>query len=173
MTSAGTLKVTTPTDREIVMTRVFDAPRSLVFDAMSKPELLRKWLLGPPGWSMVVCEVDQRVGGVFRHVWRKDDGTEMAMRGVYREVVPPERIVRTESIEFGCEPQAGEQLAAVVLAEQGGKTLLTLTVLYPSREARDATLASGMERGVAASYDRLEQLLVSSPTHDAVHAGAG
>ena len=165
MTSAGTLKVTTPTDREIVMTRVFDAPRSLVFDAMSKPELLRKWLLGPPGWSMVVCEVDQRVGGVFRHVWRKDDGTEMAMRGVYREVVPPERIVRTETFEFGCEAQAGEQVGTLVLTEHGGKTLLTLTVLYPSKEARDATIASGMEHGVGASYDRLAELLASTPGH--------
>jgi uncharacterized protein YndB with AHSA1/START domain len=91
MNNSATLKVTTPTDREIVITRVFDAPRTLVWEAMSKPELLKRWLFGPPGWSMVVCEDDPRVGGAFRCAWRGPDGTEMAMRGVYREVVPPER----------------------------------------------------------------------------------
>jgi uncharacterized protein YndB with AHSA1/START domain len=159
MKDTGTLQVTTPTDREIVMTRVFDAPRGLVFDAMSKPELLLRWLSGPPGWSMVLCESDLKVGGVFRHVWRGPGGKEMAMRGVYREVVPPERIVRTESFDVGCEAQSGEQLGTLVLTEQGGKTTLTLTVLYPSKEARNAAIASGMERGVAASYDRLAELL--------------
>jgi uncharacterized protein YndB with AHSA1/START domain len=163
MKHTGTLKVTTPTDLEIVITRVFDAPRTLVFDAMAQPELLKRWLLGPPGWSMVDCENDLKVGGSFRHVWRRTDGSEMAMRGVYREIVPPERIVRTESFEFGCDPQAGEQLATLVLTEQGGSTTLTLTLLYPSKEARDATIASGMERGVAASYDRLAELLASTP----------
>jgi uncharacterized protein YndB with AHSA1/START domain len=162
MSNKGALKVSTPTDREVVMTRVFDAPRRLVFDAMNEPELLKRWLLGPPGWSMVVCDIDLRVGGAFRHVWRREDGSEMAMRGVYREVVPPERIVRTESFEFGCDPQAGEQVCTLVLTEQGGKTALSLTVLYPSKEARDATIASGMERGVAASYDRLEEILATS-----------
>src|SRR5438445_11653287 len=159
----NSLKVMMPTDREVVLTRVFDAPRSLVFEAMSKPELLMRWLSGPPGWSMVACEDDLRVGGAFRCAWRRADGTEMAMRGVYREVVPPERIVRTETFEFGCEAQAGEQLATLVLTEQGGRTMLTLTLLYPSKEARDATIASGMERGVATSYDRLDELLASNP----------
>src|SRR5882672_7895504 len=99
MNSKRTLKVTTPGDREIVMTRVFDAPRHLVFEAMSRPDLLQKWLLGPPGWTMTVCQNDLKVGGAFRHVWRDTGGVEMAMRGVYREVVPPERVVRTESFE--------------------------------------------------------------------------
>jgi uncharacterized protein YndB with AHSA1/START domain len=161
MANTGTLKVTTPTDREIVMTRVFDAPRSLVFEAMAKPELLQRWLLGPPGWSMVECENDMKVGGSFLHVWRRTDGTEMAMRGVYREVVAPERIVRTESFD----DYPGESLGTLVLTEKGGKTTLTLTVLYPSKEARDATIASGMEHGVAASYDRLAELLASSAGH--------
>jgi uncharacterized protein YndB with AHSA1/START domain len=169
MTNA--LKVTTPTDREIVMTRVFDAPRRLVWDAMSKPELLQRWLWGPPGWSMLVCENDVRVGGVFRHVWHGPGGQEMAMRGVYREVVPPERIVRTEAFDLGCASQAGEQLATLVLTEQGGQTLLTLRLLYPSKEARDATLASGMERGVAASYDRLDEVLASPPAGGGAPAG--
>jgi uncharacterized protein YndB with AHSA1/START domain len=162
MRDPGSLQVTTPTDREIVITRLFDAPRDLVFDAMVNPDLLQRWLLGPPGWSMVACENDVKVGGVFRHVWRRTDGNEMAMRGVYREVVPPERIVRTETFEVGCDNQSGEQLATLVLTEQGEKTALTITLVYPSKEARDATIASGMERGVAASYDRLAELLASS-----------
>jgi uncharacterized protein YndB with AHSA1/START domain len=159
----NTLKITTPTDREIVITRVFDAPRRLVFDTMSKPELLQRWLTGPPDWSMPVCESDLRVGGAFRHVWRGPNGEEMAMRGVYREVVAPERIVRIESFEFGCEAQGGEQVGTLVLTEQGGKTTLTLTVLYPSKQARDGAIASGMERGLGAGYDRLDALLASMP----------
>jgi uncharacterized protein YndB with AHSA1/START domain len=106
---------------------------------------------------------DLKVGGVFRHLWRGPDGNELAMRGVYRDVVPPERVVRTESFEFGCDAQAGEQVGTLILSEEGGKTTLTLTVLYPSKEARDATVASGMEHGVAASYDRLAELLASTP----------
>jgi uncharacterized protein YndB with AHSA1/START domain len=159
MKNPGTLQVTTPSDREIVLTRVLNAPRRLVFEAMNKPELLRRWLAGPPGWEMVECANDLKVGGAFRHVWRGPDGAEMAMSGVYREVVAPERIVRTESFDFGCDAQAGEQLGTAVLTEEGGKTTLTLTLLYPSKEARDATIASGMEHGVAAGYDRLAELL--------------
>jgi len=163
MKNTRTLKVTTPTDRGIVLTHVFDAPRSLVFEAMTKPEHVQRWLLGPPGWSMVVCEIDLKVGGGFHYVWRNVDGSEMAMRGVYREIVPPERIVNTERFEFGCESQAGEAVATAVLTERGGKTTLTCTVLAPSKEARDAVIASGMEHGVAASYDRLAELLASMP----------
>jgi uncharacterized protein YndB with AHSA1/START domain len=161
MQKTATVKVTTPTDCEIVITRVFEAPRALVFNAMSQAELLKRWLSGPPGWSMVECENDLKVGSAFRHVWRGPDGAEMAMHGVYREIVPPERIVRTESFELGCDAQAGEQIATLVLTEQGGKTTLTLTVLLPSKEARDGMIASGMERGVSASYDKLDDLLPS------------
>jgi len=157
-----TLKVTTPSDNEIVLTRVFDAPRRLVFDTLTKPELLKRWLLGPPGWTMTVCEIDPKGGGTFRHVWRGPDGTELAMHGVHREVSQPDRIVRTESFDMGCPGQAGEQLATAVLTEVGGKTTLTTTLLYPSKEARDATIASGMEHGVAAGYARLDELLAST-----------
>jgi uncharacterized protein YndB with AHSA1/START domain len=162
MSGATNLTLTTPSDTEIVMRRMFDAPRRLVFKAMVEPELLKRWLTGPPGWAMVACEIDFRVGGSFRHVWRHDDGNEMSMCGVYREIVPPERIVRTETFAFGCDAQAGEQLACVLLTESEGKTLLALTVVYPSKESRDATIASGMERGVAASYNNLAALLESS-----------
>src|SRR5690242_19263272 len=100
MTDTKALKLTTSGDREIVMTRSFDAPRTLVFDAWTRPELLKRWLLGPPGWSMIVCDVDLKVGGAYRYVWRHDDkGTEMGMGGVYREIVAPERIVSTEKFD--------------------------------------------------------------------------
>jgi uncharacterized protein YndB with AHSA1/START domain len=145
-------------DREIVMTRVFDAPRQMVFDAYTKPELVKRWLLGPDGWSMPVCEIDLRVGGKYRYVWRNDtNGREMGMGGVYREVIPPERIVGTE--KFDEEWYPGEAVGTIALTEQEGKTTLTQTILYDSRETRDAVLKSPMQTGVAASYDRLEKLL--------------
>jgi uncharacterized protein YndB with AHSA1/START domain len=160
MNHPGTLHVTTPSDREIVMTRVFDAPRSLVFDAYTKPELLRRWLLGPPGWTMVVCDIDLRVGGAYRFVWRGLDGTEMGMGGVHREIVPPERIVTTAL--FDEDWTGGETLNTLVLTEHDGKTTLTNTVLYSSREARDNALRTGMEQGMAAGYDRLAELLAQA-----------
>lgn len=160
MKNTGTLKVTTPTDREIAMTRVFDAPRRLVFDAWTKPELLKRWLGVFGGWSLEVCEIDPKMGGAYRFVWRGPDGSRMGMRGVYREVVPPERLVATESFDDPWYP--GEALDTTVLVEQGGKTTLTTTVLYESREARDIALRSDMEHGVAASYDNLAELLASA-----------
>jgi len=157
----GTLKLTTPGDREIVMTRVFDAPRRLVFDAHTKPELVRQWLLGPPGWSMPVCEMDVRVGGKYRWVWRKDsDGTDMGMGGVYREIVAPERLVATERFDQAWYP--GEALNTLVLVEKEGRTTLTQTTCYESRAARDAVIESGMEKGVKASYDRLDDVLAAA-----------
>ena len=158
----GTLNLTTPSDREIAMTRVFDAPRQLVFDAHTKPELVRQWLLGPPGWSMPVCEMDLRVGGTYRWVWRHDtNGTEMGMGGVYREIVAPERLVTTERFDEAWYP--GEALNTLVLIERAGRTTLTQTMRYESRAARDAVIKSNMEHGVAASYDRLADLLAAAP----------
>ena len=156
MKNTGTLQLTTPTEREIVLTRVFDAPRNLVFDAFTKPELLKRWF-GPRGWSLPVCAVDLRVGGTFRFVLRGPDGTDMGMRGVYREIVPPERSVHTES--FDAYP--GASLVTAVWAERGSKTTLTITLLYPSQEVRDAVISSGMEHGAAESYDKLAELLAS------------
>ncbi len=155
MKNTGTLKVTTPTDREIVLTRIFDAPRHLVFDAFTKPELLKRWF-GPRGWSLVVCEVDLTVGGAFRFVLRGPDGRDLGMRGVYQEIVPPERSVHIES--FDDYPGADSQVTAV-FTEREGRTTLTATVLYPSREVRDAVIRSGMEHGAAESYDKLAELL--------------
>src|ERR1700694_4259470 len=153
--NAGTLQVTTPTEREIAMTRVFDAPRSLVFDAWTKPELLKRWLGVRGGWSLAVCEVDLKVGGRYHFVWRGPDGTEMGMGGVYREIVRPERLVATEKFDDPWYP--GEAVDTTVLTERGGKTTVTTTVLYESREIRDGVLTSGMARGVEESYDKLAE----------------
>jgi uncharacterized protein YndB with AHSA1/START domain len=160
MMDTGTLKLTTRGDREIVMTRVFDASRSLVFDAFTKPELVRRWLLGPEGWSMPVCEIDLRVGGSYRYVWRHTSGNEMGMGGVFKEIAPPERIVSTEKFDESWYP--GEAVGTVVLTEKDGKTTLTQTVLYQSAEAREAVLKSPMESGVAAGYNRLAELLAEA-----------
>src|ERR1700682_5970327 len=104
MNHPASLKVTTPSDREIAVTRVFDAPRKLVFEALITPALLKRWLLGPPGWTMTVCELDPKVGGAYRYVWRKDDGTEMRVGGVIREIVPPDRLVATEKFDQSWYP---------------------------------------------------------------------
>jgi uncharacterized protein YndB with AHSA1/START domain len=154
----GGLKVAARGDREIVMTREFNAPRRLVFEALTKPELVRKWLIGPDGWSMPVCEIDLRVGGKYRYVWRQDsDGHEMGVGGAYREIVKHERIVWTELFDEAW--YAGEALLTARLVESGGRTTMTTAILYESQAARDGVLKSQMERGVGASYDRLAELV--------------
>jgi uncharacterized protein YndB with AHSA1/START domain len=153
------LQITAPGERQIVMTRAFAAPRQLVFDAFTTPELVQRWLLGPDGWSMPVCEIALYPGGVIRHRWRNDeDGREFGMVGTIREIDAPARIVRTEAFDDP-EMDSGEAIVETTFVEQGGTTVVTLTITYPSREVRDMVLQSGMERGVAASYDRLEPLL--------------
>jgi uncharacterized protein YndB with AHSA1/START domain len=155
------LTITKAGDRDLVMTREFDAPRKLVYDAHTKPDLVRQWLLGPPGWTMPVCDMDVRVGGTYRWVWRKEtDGSEMGMGGVYREVKAPERLVSTERFDEAWYP--GESLNTLVLIEQGGRTTLTQTMRYESPAAREAVIKSGMEKGVEASYDRLADVLAAS-----------
>ena len=153
----GNLKVTAHGDLEIEMVRVFDAPREHVFDAITRPELIKRWLYGPEGHSLPVCEIDLQVGGSLRYVWRLSDGTEMGMSGSYREIVRPERIVHTEL--FDEDWTGGETVVTTELSEEGGKTTLRMTVRYASLEARNAVLESGMEDGVAMGYDRLDTLL--------------
>jgi len=160
MLNTGALKLTLSGDREVVFTRQFDAPRQLVWDAMTKPELLKRWLFGPPGWSMEVCEMDMRVGGKYRWVWRGPDGVEMGMGGVHHEIVPPAKIVNTQL--FDQDWTGGEAVGTLTLTEQNGKTLLTNTVRYATPEARDAVLKTPMEQGMAMGYDRLEQLLAAT-----------
>ncbi len=155
----GTLQLTTPTDREISMRRVFASPRTLVFDAFTKPELLRRWFFGPPGGTLVVCEVALIVGDSFRYVWRSPDGTEMGMGGICLEITRPERLVATEKFDQPWYP--GEAVGTIALAEEGGVTVLTQTIRYESQAARDLVLKTPIEHGVALGYDRLAQLLKS------------
>ena len=146
---------TTPSYREILGTRVVDAPRELVWEAWTNPEHVPHWLLGPEGWTMPVCEIDLRPGGAWHFVWRRSDGTEMEMRGEYREVEPPVRLVHTEA--WGGDWP--ETLNTLILSEEDGKTLMSQTILYPSKEARDAALATGMKKGASISFDRLDEYL--------------
>jgi uncharacterized protein YndB with AHSA1/START domain len=159
MNDPRTLQITTPSDREVAMTRTFDAPRRLVFDAFTKPELIKRWLGVRAGWTMPVCEVDLRVGGTYRYVWRGPKGNDMGMGGVFREIVAPERIVATE--KFDDSWYAGEAVDTTVFVEQGGQTTVTTTVRYESKEARDGVLATPMATGVAESYDTLAAYLAS------------
>jgi uncharacterized protein YndB with AHSA1/START domain/effector-binding domain-containing protein len=154
--------VTTPSDHEIQVTRDFDAPRQLVFDAFTKPDLVRRWLLGPPGWTMPVCEIDLKVGGTYRYVWRKSGVKDMGIGGMFREVVSPARLVATEKFDESWYP--GEALDTTVFVEKGDITKVTITILYESKEARDTARRSGMEHGMAAGYNRLEELLSAHTT---------
>lgn len=145
----------TPTDREIAMTHVVEAPCQLVFDAWTKPAHRMRWMRGPEGWTMTVCEIDLRAGGAWRCVWRSEDGSEMVIRGMFQEVVPPERLVSTES--WGGEWP--ETVNTLLLKEEDGRTTVTERMLYPSKEARDAALGTGMEEGMACSFDGLAEYL--------------
>ena len=156
MKNTGTLQVTTRGDHEILMTRVFQAPRHLVYEAFTKPELLKQWF-GPHGWSLVVCEVDLRVGGSYRFVLEGPDGRRMGMSGEYRELAPPDHSVHTERFD----EYPGEAIVTTKLTEQDGKTTLSVTVYHQSKEIRDAVVQSGMEHGAAETYDRLADLLAT------------
>jgi uncharacterized protein YndB with AHSA1/START domain len=157
MDTAEDVKISTPTDREVVVTRTFDAPRTLVFDAYTQPELLKRWY-DAPGRSLVVCEIDLRVGGAYHFVWRGTGKKDVGMRGVHREVARPERLVRTETWE---DWDAGEVLETTVLTERAGKTTLRTTGLYPSREVRDAVLKAGLENGTRETFGHFAELLAS------------
>jgi uncharacterized protein YndB with AHSA1/START domain len=153
----ASLQVTTPSDREIALTRVLDAPRALVWKAYTTPELLKRWLGVHNGWTLDVCEVDLRVGGAYRYVWRGPGGAEMGMRGTFREVVAPERLVTDE--RFDQAWYEGQCIGTVTLVERAGKTTLTMNLRYDSRAVRDAVLQSPMKEGVGAGFDTLAQVL--------------
>ena len=146
---------TTPSDREIVLTRAFNAPRKLLWEAHTKPEHVSQWMLGPDGWTMPVCEIDLRPGGGWHFVWRQSDGTEMGLRGVYKEIRPPEKLVSTES--WGADWP--DTLNIIDLTEEGGTTTMVTAVVYPSKEAREKALGTGMKDGWSQSYDRLDEYL--------------
>ena len=157
MKNTGSLQVTTPSDREVRLTRVFDAPRQMVWDAFTKPELMKRWF-GPRGWSLAECTIDLRVGGGWRFILQGPEGQKMGMRGVYREIKAPERSVHIETFD----DYPGESVVTAVFTENGGKTTMEATVLYASKEVRDAVIQSGMEHGAAESYDKLAEVLAAS-----------
>ena len=159
--ASETLTLTTPRDREVVMTRVFNAPRQMVFDALTQPELLQRWLEAP-GRTLRVCDVDLRVGGAYRYVWRGAGKKDVGLRGTFLEIVPGARLVTIETWE---DWDAGETRATTVLVERDGRTTLTQTVLFPSREVRDTVLKSGMEHGAAESFDRLAILVAGDQSN--------
>jgi uncharacterized protein YndB with AHSA1/START domain len=161
----GTLQFSTPGDCEVVLKRAFAARRELVFDAFVRPDLLKRWFYGKPGGSLAVCEVALKAGDPFRYVWLDGDGGEMGMRGVCLEFVRPERVVATEQFDVPWYP--GEAVGTILLEELNGMTLLTQTIRYESRAARDMVLQTPMEHGIALGYDRLSKLL------EAVEAGRG
>jgi uncharacterized protein YndB with AHSA1/START domain len=158
MTMPLTVQVTAQGETDVVITRTFNAPRHLVFEAHTRPELVQRWLLGPDGWTMPECEIDLRVGGRYRYLWRHEkDGRAMGLSGVFREISPPDRLVHTEKFDEAWYP--GEAIITTVFTERKGVTTLTLTMHMASREARDGVLKSGMERGLEASYARLEAMV--------------
>ena len=154
--TSDSFKVSTPSDREIRITRVFDAPRHVVFEVMTRPEHVVQWWgrLGD-GYSVPECDIDLRPGGRWRWVNRTPKGDDVVFYGVYREITPPERLVYTEIFEQFPDV---ESLITTVLSEENGKTRMTVNCLYPSADVRDTVIKSGMERGAAISYDRLEDL---------------
>lgn len=149
--------VTTPSDREIVVVRTFDAPAQMVFDCHTKPELVVRWMLGPPGWSMPVCEIDLRVGGRYRYVWRNDANAaeQFGATGEFKQIEAPRKLVHSEAME-GFD---GESLCTHDFVEAGGVTTLTATMLFKDKASRDGALASGMSNGMAQSYDRIDGLI--------------
>ena len=151
----STLDVTTPSAREIRLMRIFDASPELVFECHTKPELLKRWLLGPPGWSMPICEVDLRVGGRYKYVWHNDaDGREFGVQGEFREIVPTERIVNIETMDG----VPGQTLCTATFEKSAAGTRFTLNLQFDSKELRDGALESGMTGGISMSYDRLDDI---------------
>jgi uncharacterized protein YndB with AHSA1/START domain len=157
---ATTLQITTPSDREIVMTRAFDAPRELVFEAWTDPRHVREWWGGRDA-TILACEADVRPGGTWRYVTTSGDGTAVPFNGVYREVTPPERLVYTEMYDVEPFNQGDPAVNTVTFAERGGTTLMTCVTVYPSKDVRDAVIQSGMESGAVASMDCLAELLAT------------
>ena len=153
--STGTTTYSTPSDREVVVTRVVNAPRRLVFAAWTEPRHLQRWLTGPEGWTMPVCEIDLRPGGRWRYVYRKASGTEMTLTGSVLEVAPPERLVTTES--WG--PEWPDTVNTLLFTESEGRTTIALTITYVSKEARDAALDTGAMDGMNRAFELLEALL--------------
>jgi uncharacterized protein YndB with AHSA1/START domain len=156
-------QVTMPSDREVAVTRTFDAPRSLLFEAYTKPELVKRWMLGPPGWSMPVCDMDVRPGGKFRWRWRSDeDGKEFGFHGEFREVVAPSKLVHTETYDPGdIGGTMGDEAALITttFSEREGRTTMKSVMDFGSKKSRDEAMATGMTGGMEQSYQLLDAVL--------------
>jgi uncharacterized protein YndB with AHSA1/START domain len=163
-TTIDKAQVTMPSEREVKVTRSFKAPRALVYKAYTDPQLVQRWLLGPPGWSMPVCEMDVRVGGSYRWRWRNDtDGSEFGFAGTFRDVQPASRLVHTEAYDPGTVGggyPGKEALVTVTFAEDAGVTTVTSLIDFGSKEARDGAVATGMTDGMEQSYQLLDRLLL-------------
>ena len=157
------LQISTPTDTTIVLTRTFDAPRRLVWEAMFTPARMRRWMLPPPGWTMTVCECEPRVGGALRLAWKDADADPvMTLEGVFTEVVVHERIVHTETMALGAGQIVGSLLETHEFAEHGGVTTMRITQAYASKDERDGAIASGMDQGMEAGYVQLDAVLAAA-----------
>jgi uncharacterized protein YndB with AHSA1/START domain len=154
------LEIAASGERDAVVTRTFDAPRQLLWDCHTKPDLMKRWLYGPDGWSLPECDIDLRVGGRYRYLWRHRDGREMAMGGVFRELVAPARIVHTEL--FDEDWTGGETTVTTTFTERAGKTTLHMIIHYASAAARDAALATPMADGMEAGYQRLDAIFATA-----------
>jgi uncharacterized protein YndB with AHSA1/START domain len=166
-TTTDRAQVTTPSDREVQVTRSFRAPKALVYRAYTEPALVRRWMLGPPGWSMPVCEMDVRVGGRYTWRWRSEDGTqEFGFTGTFREVRPGARLVHTEAYDPGTVGggyPGDDAIVTVTFTENDGVTTMTTLIDFGSKEARDAAVATGMTDGMEQSYQLLDRLLDDQP----------
>jgi uncharacterized protein YndB with AHSA1/START domain len=156
-------QVTLPSDREVRVTRQFNAPRQLVYDAHTKPELVRKWQVGYPGWDMPVCEMDVRVGGKYKWQWKnQEDGKQFGFFGDFTEVNAPSRIAHEQYYDPGdmdySMPVGDPCIVSVDLTEQNGVTTLVCTMKFASKEARDGAVATGMTDGMEYSYTRLDDM---------------
>ena len=155
------LQISTPTDSTIVLTRTFNAPRRLVWEATFTPDKMRRWMLPPPGWTMTVCECDARVGGALRVAWKSDEADPaMTLHGVFTEVVEQERVVHTETMVLGSGETIGRLVETHEFTEKDDVTTMRITQAYESKEARDGALASGMDEGMEACYVRLEAMVI-------------
>lgn len=161
-TSPNILQLSTPSDTTIVLTRAFNAPRRLVWEATFTPERMRRWMLPPPGWTLTTCRCEPRVGGVLEIAWKSDQADPaMTLRGKFTEVVLHERAVHTETMALGSGQEIGSLLEKHEFAEEGGVTTMRITQTYASKDARDGALASGMDQGMEACYQQLDEVLVA------------
>ncbi len=159
-TSPKNLQISTPSDTTIVLTRAFNAPRRLVWEAMFTPERMRRWMLPPPGWTMTTCRCEPRVGGALEVAWKSEEADPaMTLRGKFTEVVLHERAVHTETMALGTGQEIGSLLEKHEFAEEAGVTTMRITQTYDSKDARDGATASGMDQGMEACYQQLDAVL--------------